>query len=236
MGEVALAESGVDLPTKPGWPYILPFLSSTCALSGVKGAKDFMAAKMCSQLSGPSQSSDRGCHRMGPWLRSQCCPGMGECGLALLEIRALPALCLAAAVVISIAMAMPAWLPRRVRLCLRQADAVPRRAGAPLPPQLTQLNSHATDRGLAQPQNAVGMEMGMSPPPGGDIWVGSRGRRRVCTWNISQPCPAVSSQVPSTTAGPLCPTATLGSAIAPLCWYQPLAPKVVLISTWLHQY
>lgn len=32
--------------------------------------------------------------------------------------------------------------------------------------------------GLTQPQNSVGMEMDMSPHPRGEVWVGSRGRRR----------------------------------------------------------
>lgn len=41
-------------------------------------------------------------------------------------------------------------------------------------------------------------------------------------------------QVPSSTAGPLCPTATLGSATAPLSGYQPVTPKAVSISTRLH--
>lgn len=41
-----LAESGLDLPAKPGWPYILPsFLSSTCALPG---KQIFFLEKLCS--------------------------------------------------------------------------------------------------------------------------------------------------------------------------------------------
>lgn len=174
---------------------------------------------------------------------AHCCPGhhrartgdVTSVAAALLELPALPALRLAAAVVISIAMAMPAPLPRRVRLCLRQADAVPRRAGAPLPPLPTQPNGHSTGRGLTQPQNSVGMEMDTSPHPRGEVWVGSRGRRRGLHLEYL-PCLPRSgyNQVPSTTAGPLCPTATPGSATAPLCWYQPTVPKAISTSIRLH--
>lgn len=199
--------------------YFYVFLSATSgSATGVKSAKGFTTAKTCSLLSRPSQSSDRGCHRgRAVGWDPNVALARASMAAALLEIPALPALRLAAAVVISIAMAMPARLPRRVRLCLRQADAVPRRAGAP--------NGPGIDRGVNTTPKRCGGGDGHVPHPRAGIWVGSRGRRRVCTWNISQPCPAAPSQVPSTTAGLLCPTATLGSGTAPCAGMSPWSQK-----------
>lgn len=89
--------------------------------------------------------------------------------------------------------------------------------------------------GLTQPQNSMGMEMDTSPHPRGEVWVGSRGRRRGLHLEYLPGLPRSGySQVPSTTAGPLCPTATPGSATAPLCWYQPTVPKAISTSIRLH--
>lgn len=61
--------------------YFCVFLSAASgSAKGVKGAKGFTTAKTCSLLSRPSQGSDRGCHRTGPRLGSQCRPGMDQCG------------------------------------------------------------------------------------------------------------------------------------------------------------
>lgn len=89
--------------------------------------------------------------------------------------------------------------------------------------------------GLTQPQNSVGMEMDTSPHSRGEVWVGSRGRRRGLHLEYLPGLPHSGyNRVPSTTAGPLCPTATPGSATAPLCWYQPTVPKAISTSIRLH--
>lgn len=139
------------------------FLSATSgSAEGVKGAKGFTSAKTCSLLPRPYRArTGDGILRLG----SQCSPGTGECGRGIAGDPcpgcSPPGSCRC----YLIAMAMPARLPRRGCLCLRQAGAVPRRAGAPLPPQLTSLNGHGTGSGVNTPPKRSGGAGGHVPSP-----------------------------------------------------------------------
>lgn len=169
--------------------------------------------------------------------RARCCPGHHRAGTgdvtaqpwhpsvalawasvaaALLEIPALPAPRLAAAAVISIAMAMPARLPSPGR-----RGPTPGQSPAPTTAHPTERPGHR-QRGYHNPK---------------PLW-GCRGtcpltREARSGWEAGGEGESVPgtppSPVPSTTAGPLCPTAPLGSA--PLCCYQPVAPNATWIST-----